>query len=311
MTEITLQNDNLQVAITPGIGARVTRLIDRATGRDWMAPDLRTAGGQSQNTGEDAVYGQAEAVGWDECFPTVSRCDASETVWGRNLRDHGDLWGRPFAVVEHRADLLKLDYQTEEFRFARTLQLQGNTLQADYQIDNLTRQPMPYLWALHGLLAVRAGERIILPGISQLSAPYLSQNQAPIDLPQINWPDTSAALGFDIDIVQPASAGFAAKLYATSPAQARALVGGPAGWLDLRWSGDQIGHLGLWFTYGGWPEPGGVHQLAIEPITASAGDLAEAIAIGQAPPLAPGGSRAWTVDFTLTPGTQNKDKDHV
>ena len=306
MGEVVLQNDQIEVTVAPDFGARVTRLIDRRTGRDWMAP-----GQESPQTGEDAIYGQAEAVGWDECFPTVGRCDASGTVWGRDLRDHGDLWGRVFAVVEQRADLLTLEYETEEFRFMRTLRLRGATLRADYQVDNLTARPMPYLWALHGLLAVRAGERIVLPGINQLTAPYVSLNGAFTDVPLINWPNTSAALGFDLDTVQPASAGFAAKLYATAPRQARALVGGAGGWLELAWSGDQIGHLGLWFTYGGWPGPGGAHQLAIEPTTASAGDLSEAIALGQANPVAPGGSRRWNIQFTLSPHAKPKGTDHV
>lgn len=306
MTEIILQNDQLTVAVAQDFGARVTRLIDRNTGRDWMAQ-----GGQSTQTAEDAVYGLTEAVGWDECFPTVGRCDVGATVWGRTLRDHGDLWGRAFGVVEHRTDQLTLENETGEVRFVRTLRLRGATLQADYQIDNLTAQPMPYLWALHGLLAVRAGERIVLPGINQLNAPYVSLNGAFIDLPLISWPDTSAALGFDIDIVQPDTTGFAAKLYASVPAQARAMVGGVDGWLELAWSGDQIGHLGLWFTYGGWPEPGGVHQLAIEPTTAPAGDLSEAMALGQANPLAPGGSRRWTVTLTLSRQAQPKGAHHV
>ena len=310
MTDLTLQNEHIAVAVAPGFGARVTRLIDRATGRDWMVP-----GDQSHQTGEDAVYGRNEAVGWDECFPTVARCDASGTVWARNLRDHGDLWGRAFAVVEHRTDVLTLAYQTDAFRFVRSLRLLGNTLHANYLVHNLTAQPMPYLWALHGLLAVRPGERIVLPGIRQVHAPYVSKDGATIDLPLIHWPATSAALGFDIDTVQPETAGFAAKLYASAPAQARAMVGGAEGWLELAWSGEQIGHLGLWFTYGGWPgsgpESSGVHHMAIEPTTASAGDLSEAIALGQADPLAPGGSRAWTVRMSVLPGNHIKEPDHV
>ena len=294
MDEVLLRNAQIDVAVSPDFGGRVTRLVDRRNGRDWMAP-----GGQTDQTAEDAVYGLAQAVGWDECFPTVGRCDASGTVWGGVLRDHGDLWGRPCAVVEQRADLLTLEQETAQFRFVRTLQLQGPTLDVRYQIDNLTAAPMPYLWALHGLLAVRPGERIVLPGVSTLTAPYLSRQGAIIDLPQVNWPDTSAALGFDIDIVQPETAGFAAKLYASVPAQARAMVGGPDGWLELAWSGLDLGHLGIWITYGGWPGVGGVHQLALEPTTASAGDLAEAIGLGQIRPIAPGGQHRFSVQFSI------------
>ena len=290
MTDLILQNEQLMVAVAPDFGARVTRLIDRASGRDWMAP-----GGQSSQTGEDAVYGLAEAAGWDECFPSVGRCDASGTVWGRVLRDHGDLWGRPFAITEHRADLLTLEYESGQFRFVRTLRLDGATLFVDYQIDNLTAEPMPYLWALHGLLAVRPGERITLPEVTRLTAPYVSLQGAIIDLPLINWPHTRAALGFDIDTVQPQTAGFAAKMYATVPSKARARVGG----LEIVWSGDQIGHLGLWFTYGGWPGVGGVHHMAIEPTNASAGDLAEGL--GQVTPIAPFGQHRFAVQFNISP----------
>ncbi len=66
---------------------RVTSLLDRASGREWM-----TAGGQSPQTGDDAVYLGDEAVAWDECFPTVGRCNVSATPWRRTLRDHGELW---------------------------------------------------------------------------------------------------------------------------------------------------------------------------------------------------------------------------
>lgn len=290
MTDLIVQNEQLMVAVAPDFGARVTRLIDRASGRDWMAP-----GGQSSQTGEDAVYGLAEAAGWDECFPSVGRCDASGTVWGRVLRDHGDLWGRPFAITEHRADLLTLEYESGQFRFVRTLRLDGATLFVDYQIDNLTAEPMPYLWALHGLLAVRPGERIALPEVTRLTAPYVSLQGAIIDLPLINWPHTRAALGFDIDTVQPQTAGFAAKMYATVASKARARVGG----LEIVWSGDQIGHLGLWFTYGGWPGVGGVHHMAIEPTNASAGDLAEGL--GQVTPIAPFGQHRFAVQFNISP----------
>ena len=290
MTQITLMNDQIEVTVAPDFGARVTRLVDRRTGRDWMA-----SGGQSAQTGDDAVYGLAEAVGWDECFPTVGRCDATGTVWGRTLSDHGDLWGRPFAVVEQRADLLMLEYASEQFRFVRTQRLDGATLHVDYQIDNLTAEPMPYLWALHGLLAVRPGERIELPGVTQLTAPYVSLQGAIIDLPLIHWPDTRAALGFDIDIVQPQTAGFAAKMYAAVPHNARARVGG----LEIAWSGEQMGHLGLWITYGGWPDVGGEHHLAIEPTNASVGDLADGL--GQVTPIASFGHHRFAVQFNISP----------
>lgn len=294
MQEIVLRNAAVELAVLPGFGARVIRLLDRRSGRDWMAP-----GGSSTQTGEDARYGVAEAVGWDECFPTVSPCDARGTVWGRALRDHGDLWGRGFAVVEEGAAHVVLERATPEFRFRRGLRLEGAGVLADYRVENLTAQPMPYLWALHGLLAVRPGERIVLPGIERVNITALLKGGQALAPQPSAWPGGTNPAGLPLDQVHPAASTLAAKLFAAVPSEARARVGGAEGWLELAWPGRETGHLGIWMTYGGWPAPGGVHQLALEPTSASAEDLAEAVALLQAPPLAPGAAREWQIRLTL------------
>eukprot|EP01035_Chromulina_nebulosa_P062854 gene62854-85963_t len=83
MSITILENQHLRVGVTTQFGARVVSLFDKASGREWM-----TQGTESTNTGEAAVYGGPEAVGWDECFPTVGASDASSTGWQRRLRDH-------------------------------------------------------------------------------------------------------------------------------------------------------------------------------------------------------------------------------
>jgi hypothetical protein len=291
-----LENPDLRVDVSPSFGGRVIHLIDRKTGRDWMVP-----GGESPQTGEDAVYGLNEAVGWDECFPTVARWDAAGTVWGRNLRDHGDLWGRPMEVVAQSAETLTLSATTPEYRFERSLRLEGPMLTASYLVENRTTRPMPFLWALHALLAVRPGDRIVMPGIGGMAAAFVSRNGRRIGMDTMPWPEGDPRLGFGVDKV-PEPNGFMAKLYADVPADARAFVGGPDRWLGIGWDGHDIGHLGFWLTYGGWPAPGpdSAHHLAIEPTTAPADHLGQAVAGGKDHPLPPGGRREWSVHFVVT-----------
>ena len=93
---VTIESEAMRVAVLPAFGARVVSLLDKCSAREWMFE-----GGQTSDTGEDAVYGADAAVGWDECFPTVSPWDASQTAWQRRLRDHGDIWGRPWTVDAH------------------------------------------------------------------------------------------------------------------------------------------------------------------------------------------------------------------
>jgi len=289
---VTLENSRVRVLVEPNYGARVTSLVDKETSREWIAQ-----GGQSRNTGEYAEYAGDEAVGWDECFPTVTPWDARHTAWGRQLRDHGDLWGRPFVIEQRTLTVLRLSYADPQFRFTRELQLDGAALIARYEVENRTETSLPYLWALHGLLAVTDADRIELPEVETVAATYLSLGDTFLSVPELPWSAPSEVLPFALDRVQPAASAFAGKFYAAVPSRT-ARVGRPGQWLTLAWDAP-IDQLGIWLTYGGWPGPGGHHEIALEPTNAAADTLGEAIDAG-AEPLAPGERRAWRVSLSLT-----------
>jgi galactose mutarotase-like enzyme len=238
-------------------------------------------------------------VGWDECFPTVAPWDATATAWGRRLRDHGDLWGQPWTVDAQSSVLLTTSHTTSEYRFTRTLELLGSTLRARYEVTNLGGIELPWMWALHGLLAVTPADRLELPGITSATATYLSHRGETLAVPELPWPGPGPALPLALDVVHPASAQFAGKLYVGRLPGGIASVGGPGGWIDLGWNADEIGYAGLWFNYGGWPGPGTLHHIAVEPTTAPVDHLGAALAGGTALTLAPGARRAWTVTLTL------------
>lgn len=287
---VTIENKSVRVVVLPGFGARVVSLVDKTTGRDWMAP-----GGISQNTGEDAVYSVDEAVGWDECFPTVSRWDASATVWGRNLRDHGDLWGRPWRIESATPTSLHTIFAGANFRFGRRLSLDGRRLMASYDVENTGDAPLPFLWALHALLITQPGEEIDLPGADKLAVTFLSLDGQRIDIAELPWPGSGTALPFPISQVQPIESRFMGKLFA--PHQKQASVGGANGWLDLAWDG--VEHLGIWLAYGAWPSPGSIHHVALEPTTDPLDHLGQVPDRGQTLPISPGETRTWQVEMTL------------
>jgi len=294
MAIITIENADLSVGVAAHFGARVVSLVDRRSGRQWL-----TQGGESLNTGEEARYLSPEAVGWDECFPTVSRWDAGSTPWRRNLRDHGDLWGRPATIEAAMPTSLVVSFAGPEYRFSRTLALEGATLVATYAAENRGNAPLPYLWALHALLAADAGDRMLLPGTDTVRAVYLSGVDRAALPAQLPWQASSRLLPFPLADVQSRTSHFAAKLYTDGPGERRALIGRDGSWLELSWD-TTIGNLGIWLTYGGWPAPGGHQEVAIEPTNAPADHLGQAIAQG-APPLAPGETRRWWVKLAVHP----------
>jgi galactose mutarotase-like enzyme len=289
---LVLEHERIRVEVDASYGGRVTSLLDTRTGRQWM-----TLGGRSANTGEDAVYRGDEAVGWDECFPTVGAWDGTATAWGRRLRDHGDLWGRPWAIDSAAPRKLALSYADRQFRFARELEVGPATLTARYRIDNLGAGPLPWLWALHALLAVEPEDRMDLPGVEGVEVAYLARAGARIEATRLPWSEPNGVLPHPLSEVQPRDSLIAGKFYATGLPGGRARIGRPGRALEISWDGS-ISDLGIWITYGAWPDPGGHYEVALEPTNAPADHVGQAIAAGT-PMLQPGTSRSWTVTLRV------------
>ena len=280
---ITLANDHLRLTLDPAFGARVTALTDLASGRQWLVP--------GDCVGGDSYLGE-QARGWDECFPTVAAC--SDPVWG-DMRDHGLLWGREWQVGSG-PDTCTAVYEEPRFRFSRRLRLDGGTLTAEYLVTNRTEAPLPYLWSQHVLLATTPADRIALQGVQDMSA----------DGHPFDWPGHPLR---DLSVIGGIGDVFALKSYGETPLAAHAGITGPAGGIRFSWTGAGTGGVagvsafGLWLDYGGWPPGAPVHQVALEPCTAPADDLATVSAMGRARMLGPGASHAWAVRLSMTPAS--------
>lgn len=302
MKTVEIENDQLRVVVAPAYGARVTSLLDKSTGREWMAP-----GGFSPNTGEDAVYLAAEAVGWDECFPTVAPWDARHTAWGRTLRDHGEIWGRTCDLLSNSATAVSTRYADRQFSFERSLRLNGPRLIADYSLANVDNVPLQYLWALHALLAVTEGDRIEIGTVDIAAATYLSRDGNSFSTPSLNWPGPNLVWPEMLNQVQPASSKRAVKLYASGVRGGRAAIGQGTQWLRIDWD-ESIDDLGIWLNFGGWPVPGKMHHVALEPTSAPVDHLGQALQRPNPATIEAGESRTWTVTFSV--GANNQPAKH-
>jgi galactose mutarotase-like enzyme len=287
----TIETDHVRLVVAPERGARIASLIDRRTGRDWLAQ-----GEAPLLEDRHAHYGLAEAAGWDECFPTISPCVIAGPPWAGPLRDHGELWGRRWSVDEAGERRLVTTCSSAAFRFTRALVLEGASLEVDYRVENLTAGPMPILWAMHPLFALRPGESIELPGAAALVPTYLSTAKGADALALVPWPEGDERIHFPIDRVQSAAARFAGKFFTACDVRG-ARLGGPTEWLDMSWRG--ITSAGIWITYGAWPSPNDVVHVAVEPTTSPDDRLSDAIERGQALTLSPQDSAAWSVSLSL------------
>lgn len=287
-SELTLANETIAVTLAPDFGARVTGLVDLRSGRDWLVK-----GPLAGADDDGAIFGGAEARGWDECFPTVAPCQ--DANWARSLRDHGEIWGRETAC-EAGAEAVSFTYHGDRYKFQRTLTLNGDRLNIDYQVHNTGTEPFPYMWSQHCLLATTPKDRLFVNGTGPFDVTGVISGRAP---ERFSWPEFSQDRS-DLQTIEGIDAGWAMKAYAPARDHIRVGVNGPIGGISFEWSREQMPYVGLWLDYGAWPADRPSHQIAIEPTTAPADDLASALTKDAARWLRGGDSHSWSISIRLT-----------
>jgi hypothetical protein len=283
VTILTLDNDALHVEVLPERGAMIASILERASGRELLD---QPPTGRDRTAELDAVYGGAEACGWDECFPTVVPVPYPEPPWqGAPLADHGELWSRPWSWERDRkAVVTRIDGARLPYRFTRGLRLDGRTLRAEYEVQNLSDAPLLGLWALHPLFRAEPGMPVELPDtVRTVTCTWSSVGRYAVGA-ELPWRELSRLV--------PPEEGLALKLFTGRLPEGRASLGP----VTLEWDVRELPYLGLWLNQGGWPpgEPGRYH-VAFEPCAAAADDLVTAVERGEAVRGEPGRSTRWAV----------------
>ncbi|HWW01188.1 MAG TPA: hypothetical protein VNZ64_15945 [Candidatus Acidoferrum sp.] len=272
-----LGNERLRVAVVPELGAKVISLKNLRTGREWM---WHPAGGLKlfrNCLGDD--FSESPLVGVDECLPTIAAC-----AWqGCKLTDHGEVWSEPWSV-DHEAwqsGVLKTSTRLKisPFGFERTIELEENEIQLSYRLTNRSAAEQSFLWAMHPLLRLRAGDALVLPA----STRALLDGECWIDA---------------LDSTVPK--GGCSKLFAESLSEGFAGIHNreTGERLDFEWSPAENNSVGLWLSCGGWH---GHEHFAIEPTNAGADSLDLAARRNQCGVLAACGTATWQIRLRVDP----------
>jgi len=270
-----LRNEAVELALAPELGAKIFSLRNLVTGYEWMWQPPTGMKLFPNQFGDD--FATSTMTGWDECLPTIAPCD-----WkGRRLPDHGEVWSVPWAIDREFFDrgLLKtsVTLAVSPFHFERSIELHGNEIRLDYQLENLSNEPEEFLWAMHPLLPVNDN--------FQLNLTDEMRNL----LAGERWIDR---LKFSTD--KPGSV----KTYAAPLREGRASVVNTAApdRLQFEWDTTRNNTLGLWLTRGGW---NGYHHVALEPANGAADSLTDATKVGRHGLLAPKEKQSWQVKLCV------------
>jgi galactose mutarotase-like enzyme len=267
----SLNNEAVELAVVPELGARIISLKDRRTEREWM---WHPPGGLQlfrNSPGDD--FSQSPLVGIDECLPTIAACS-----WqGQELPDHGEVWSVPWQVNAAAWEDGRLETSVRlkilPFTFERTIELQGNEIQISYRLDNHGTEEKHFLWAIHPLLRLQAGDRLDLPA----STRELLNGAAWVDAVATAIPEQNHSKIFAAPVTEGLSA---VSNHATGDR------------LEFEWDPTENSTLGLWLTRGGWH---GHHHFALEPMNADTDALPQAVERNCCGVVAAAGSVTWQI----------------
>lgn len=297
LAPIRLEGDRLSVGFLPSVGGKISHLVDKRTGRDWLwhNPHLPVVPPRY-----GASYVQAhDSGGFDECFPAVGEGPFPTEPWkGVLIPDHGELWGLAWEVAPDPGRIrMAVDGVRFPYRFERDAELAAGeaALHLSYRVSNRAPFPFPFIWSSHPLLDIKPGMRLLVPEgtpfrLYGASDPSFGSLGTPI-----TWPDLA---GRDLSRLPEEGAGFAVKLFGEAPACGWVGLHDPdtATTLRMEFDPQAITNLGLWLNMGGWAPNGQApyYNLGLEPCIGAGDDLAIAYhhfrSVGTIPPK---GTRTW------------------
>jgi len=270
-----LNNDEVELALVPELGAKIISLKNLRTGREWLWHPKDTLKLFKNQPGDD--FSAGPLVGMDECLPTIYPCS-----WrGRTLPDHGEVWNQPWqvdqAAWQNGRLTTSIRLKTSPFVFQRTIELHENEVRCNYRLSNLSATEEQFVWALHPLLQLAAGDELDLPD----STRELLNGETWVDdvtsaIPTMNCAKTFAS---------PVSEGWAAIKNEKQGDR-----------LEFIWDPAENNALGLWLTRGGWH---GHHHFALEPTNANNDSLAVAAIRRQCGTIAGYGSTTWVLSLKV------------
>jgi galactose mutarotase-like enzyme len=298
----SLQNDELSVEILPDEGGRISSFKSLRSGMEFLTQSHRT--GPPLRAGFNTPFSEGPCAGIEECLPSVGPCGPQTN--GGPVPDHGDFWQLGWDVTDLSSTAIRMSAIgfSRTLRFSKHVSLQQDALCVDYHVENIGSTVQSFLYACHPLLAISAGDLILLPPeVRELRVDYSRGGRLGSRGTKVPWPQTDS--GIRLDIVDGPESGTADMFYTARLSQGSCGLYRTATrqQLDISFDAQRLPYLGLWLCYGGWPEnDSGMRQyaVALEPTTCGCNTLSEAQQNDSAITLDTGQTFAWELRFQIS-----------
>jgi galactose mutarotase-like enzyme len=305
---IVLEGDLLKVAILPEWGSKIASLLYKPLEHEllWQNP-----GTSYRKTVYGDPYERGEASGFDEMFPTISRCFYERQPWsGVEMPDHGEVWSLPWDYepvgdrVRLRVHGVRFPYQLE-----KEVSVEGGVVRMRYRAENLSSHDLDFIWAAHPLFNAVPGMRIVLPGdanrvVNSVPSSRLGPYAARYDFPMARLADGSS---FDLSEIPEKHAGDYQKYwFPERVTEGWCILHNPGAKLNIgmAWPPETVPYLGMWVNEGGWADQ---YNVAPEPATGGMDRVDAAGMWGMNSVLRGGETLQWWLSITVSEGERPRN----
>jgi galactose mutarotase-like enzyme len=304
---LVLENDLLKVTLLPGWGSKIASLFFKPAQYEtlWQNPAE-----EYRETRYGDPYDRGEASGFDEMFPTISRCFYEDPPWnGIEMPDHGEVWSIPWAHGLG-GDLVRLWVNGVRFpyRLEKRVYLEDDTLHLQYRAENPSPSDLHFIWAAHPLFNASPGMEIIVPGGMNRIVNSVPSNRLGPYGRIYDFPGAGLEGGrvFDLSrIPEQHSADYQKYWFLGRVTEGWCVLHDPKRGLSigLAWPEDSLPYLGMWVNEGGWADQ---YNIAPEPATGAMDRVDFARMWGMSSVLHAGEQREWRLTITMRQGERPK-----
>lgn len=302
-----LENEYLKVRVLKRFGAKVASIYHKPMGFEFLHQPTKNLYDKPLYVEKDGKPGidfsHYDTSGLDECFPTIDACTYATEKNTYFLPDHGELWyseanqsieayelpkgvGRELEEEEEQYALVSsFTTKSMPFSFKRALVLQEANLILDYEVENLGEEPLPFLWALHGLATLDRDMELVLPEGSLQNVMNENYDFDAFDKLLLEEYPKNAMVKFYLE--HPVDAGKASLLYPRQNLR-----------VNYKWKAKDLPYLGVWVTTGGFKKE---KNLALEPCTGFYDSVERAVEEEKISVLKPKEKKKWSVVLEFLP----------
>lgn len=265
--------------------------------------ELFAAGHPASSSSVGTSFLASGLEGYVDCLPTIDGGQVAGAPSTSPLVDHGAVWSVPWTVSDLGADASEswltatVEVADWPLTLARTVRVTADAVRLDYVLENRGSEPLPVLWAGHGLLRTPANSWVTCAPLQHVRVSATSAD----------WPSEAASRVLDelsasgvlpLDMIP---IGQWAKAYAAWPANGLWLVR-PDLFVHVQWLEQSTPRwLGLWVNNYGYPTGAPLQHVALEPTNGGKDSLARCVDEGSAWMADGRSTNRWSVQYALHP----------